>query len=65
MKEAFNHLSEVTNKGELGNGYKVFFKSTAFQKKDDDKAESIVTQLERMFEEVTAFEADVADKWNK
>lgn len=65
MKEAFNHLSEVTNKGELGNGYKVFFKSTAFQKKDDDKAESIVTQLERLFEEVTAFEADVADKWNK
>ena len=55
----------MTNKGELGNGYKVFFKSTAFQKKDDDKAESIVTQLERLFEEVTAFEADVADKWNK
>ncbi len=64
MREAFTHLASIMNVGELTKGYKLFFKSSAFQNDDDDTAEKVVTQLDSMFTEVQAFEKGVLAKWD-
>ena len=64
MREAFTHLASIMNVGELTKGYKLLFKSSAFQNDDDDTAEKVVTQLDSLFTEVQAFEKEVLAKWD-
>ena len=64
MKEAFIHLSDILNLGELSKGYKLYFKSSKYQNTDDDTAEGIARQLDIMFTEIQDFEKNVADKWS-
>lgn len=64
MKEAFNHLSDILDLGELSKGYKLYFKSSKYQNTDDDTAEGIARQLDIMFTEIQEFEKEVSDKWN-
>ena len=64
MKEAFLHLSDILDLGELSKGYKLYFKSSKYQNTDDDTAEGIARQLDIMFAEIQEFEKDVSDKWN-
>ena len=64
MKEAFTHLADVLDLGDLTKGYKLYFKSSKYQNTDDDTSEGIERQLDIMFAEVQDFEKSVADKWN-
>lgn len=64
MRAAFIQLSGILGLGDLPKGYKLFFKSTAFQNDDDDTKEIIVSQLDSMLEEIHAFETMVCKKWN-
>lgn len=63
MKEAFTHLSDVLNKGEINSGYKSFFRSSSYQIKDDDEAEPITAALDRMFQEIESLETEIKEKW--
>ena len=65
MKDAFVHLSDITNAGNLSNGYKLFFKTTAFKNDDNDNDELVSSQLDKLFEEVQTFEKKVASKWGE
>ena len=64
MRAAFVHLSEICGLGDFSKGYKLYFKSTAFQNDDDDTKEIISSQLDAILEEIHAFETDVSSKWN-
>ena len=64
LKEAFLHLSDILDLGELSKGYKLYFKSSKYQNTDDDTAEGISRQLDIMFTEIQDFEKNVADKWS-
>jgi len=64
MKEAFVHLADICDLGGLSQGYKLYFKSSVFQNDDDDTTETIHAQLEEVFTEIQAFEAEVSAKWN-
>ena len=64
MREAFTRLATVLDLGDLEKGYKLFFKTSAFQNEDDDTEKSICTQLDALFDEVKAFEANVSEKWS-
>lgn len=64
MKEAFLHLSDILDLGELSKGYKLYFKSSKYQNTDDDTADGIARQLDIMFTEIQDFEKSVADKWS-
>ena len=64
LKEAFLHLSDILDLGELSKGYKLYFKSSKYQNTDDDTAEGIARQLDIMFTEIQDFEKNVADKWS-
>ena len=64
MKDAFTHLAEVLDIGELTKGYKLYFKSSKYQNTDDDTAEGISRQLDIMFAEIEDFEKSVSEKWN-
>ena len=63
MKSAFIHLSDILGLGELPNGYKRYFLSSAFKNKDDDSQETVIQQLDSLFEEVREFEATIAERW--
>lgn len=65
MKEAFIHLADVLDLGDLTKGYKLYFKSSKYHNTDDDTAEGISRQLDIMFAEVQKFEKDVEDRWNR
>ena len=41
----------------------LFFKSKAFQNEESDNEQSVLKQLDALFEEVKAFEEDVKNKW--
>ena len=64
MKIAFEKLFSILGKGGLGQGYKLAFKSTAFENKPEDTKESIESQLDIILDEINAFEADILNKWN-
>ncbi len=64
MRAALDHLSTVLNSGELPKGYAIFFKSSLIKNGDNDTTESVMTQLDSLFEEVKAFEANISSKWN-
>ena len=64
MRKAFTHLATVLDLGELEKGYKFFFKTSAFQNNDDDTEKTISSQLDTLFDEIKAFEANVSEKWN-
>ena len=64
MKDAFTHLAEVLDIGELTKGYKLYFKSSKYKNTDDDTAEGISRQLDIMFAEIEDFEKSVSEKWN-
>ena len=49
--------------GELKKGYMLFFKSKAFQNEESDNEQTVLKQLDALFEEVKAFEEDVKSKW--
>jgi len=65
MKEAFIHLSDILDLGELSNGYKLYFKSSKYQNSDNDTADGIARQLDIMFAEIQEFEKKVLNKWDK
>lgn len=64
MKAAFTKLVELTDGGKLTQGYRLFFKSTAFLNNDDDTEEAVMGQLDKCLEEIKKFETDVQTKWN-
>ena len=64
MKAAFIHLAKILDLGELTKGYKLYFKSSAYLNNDEDTSETIMAQLDSMFEEIKAFEALVTDRWS-
>lgn len=64
MKAAFAKLAALTDGGKLTQGYRLFFKSTAFLNTDDDTEDAIRDQLDRCFEEIQKFEADIQAKWS-
>ena len=64
MKLTFIHLSDILDLGELANGYKLYFKSTAFINSDEDTQETIMQQLDSLFEEIKSFEALVVQRWD-
>lgn len=64
MRSAFTHLSDVLDLGELEKGYKLYFKTSAFQNEDDDTEKTILSQLDVLFDEIKAFETKVSEKWN-
>lgn len=63
MKDAFIHLADILNLGELSKGYKLYFKSSKYQNTDDDTSEIIMKQLDDMFEEVKGFEVKISNLW--
>ncbi|MBR0438692.1 MAG: DUF262 domain-containing protein [Clostridia bacterium] len=65
MREAIVHLSNILGLGELGKGYKRFFKSISFKNNKKDDRETVFTQLDLIFNEIREFETDVQNKWNK
>lgn len=64
MKAAFTKLVALTDGGKLTQGYRLFFKSTAFLNNDDDTEEAVMGQLDKCLEEIKKFETDVQTKWN-
>lgn len=64
MKTAFTQLAALTDGGKLTQGYRLFFKSTAFINNDDDTEEAVMGQLDKCLEEIKKFETDVQAKWN-
>ena len=64
MKAAFTKLVALTDGGKLTQGYRLFFKSTAFLNNDDDTEEAVMGQLDKCLEEIKKFETDVQSKWN-
>ena len=64
MKDAFIHLANILDLGELSKGYKLYFQSSAFQNDDEDTAETVNAQLDALFKEVQDFESDVVSRWN-
>lgn len=64
MKAAYEHLADIMKIGKLSKGYKLFFKTTAFVNKDDDVTETIMNQLDALFEQVKSFEKLVSERWN-
>lgn len=64
MKAAFTKLVALTDGGKLTQGYRLFFKSTAFLNNDDDTEEAVMGQLDKCLEEIKKFETDVQAKWN-
>ena len=65
MKTVFIHLADVLELGELSKGYKLFFKSSAFQNNDNDVEEVVLMQLDSLFKEVQEFEKAAISKWNE
>lgn len=63
MEDAFVHLSQILGLGDLTKGYKLYFKSTAFDACDNDTEEVILSRLETIFEEIRRFEANISSKW--
>lgn len=64
MKAAFTQLAALTDGGKLTQGYRLFFKSTAFINNDDDTEEAVMGQLDKCLEEIKKFETDVQAKWD-
>ena len=64
MKAAFTKLVALTDGGKLTQGYRLFFKSTAFLNNDDDTEEAVMGQLDKCLEEIHNFEAPIQSKWN-
>ena len=64
MKAAFTKLAALTDGGKLTQGYRLFFKSTAFINNDDDTEEAVMDQLDKCLEEIKKFETDVQAKWD-
>lgn len=64
MRAAFTHLANILGLGELEKGYKFYFRSSAFQNKDDDTENVIFSQLDVLFEEIRVFERNVSEKWS-
>lgn len=64
MKAAFTKLVALTDGGKLTQGYRLFFKSTAFLNNADDTEEAVMGQLDKCLEEIKKFETDVQTKWN-
>lgn len=64
MKAVFTKLVALTDGGKLTQGYRLFFKSTAFLNNDDDTEEAVMGQLDKCLEEIKKFETDVQTKWN-
>ena len=52
MKAAFTKLVALTDGGKLTQGYRLFFKSTAFLNNDDDTEEAVMGQLDKCLEEI-------------
>ena len=63
MRAAYTHLANILDMGELKKGYMLFFKSKAFQNEESDNEQTVLKQLDALFEEVKAFEEDVKSKW--
>ena len=64
MKLVFAHLSKILNLGELPRGYKLFFKTTEYQDKDDDTEKQVANNLDDMLKEVMEFEKEIIKKWS-
>lgn len=63
MRTAYTHLAGILDMGELKKGYMLFFKSKAFPNEEIDNEQTVLSQLDALFEEVKAFEEDVKSKW--
>ena len=63
MRTAYTHLADILDMGELKKGYMLFFKSKAFPNEESDNEQTVLSQLDALFEEVKAFEEDVKSKW--
>lgn len=64
MEKAFLHLSDITGKGNLTKGYKLYFLSSKIGNDEEDTEEIILKQLDGLFEEVMQFESNVKANWN-
>ena len=64
MRTAFLRMAELTDGGKLTQGYRLFFKSTAFANSENDTEEVIMSQLDKCLEEIHNFEAPIQSKWN-
>ncbi|MCR5475597.1 MAG: DUF262 domain-containing HNH endonuclease family protein [Lachnospiraceae bacterium] len=63
MKDAFGHLADILNLGELEKGYKLYFKSSTFEKSDSDTTDRLSKALDTMLDEVNQFESEIKQKW--
>lgn len=64
MRTAFLRMAELTDGGELTQGYRLFFKSTVFANSENDTEEVIMSQLDKCLEEIHNFEEPIQSKWN-
>lgn len=62
LRKAMENLGEVLRFGKLPQGYKMFFDSSKIINSDEDTPETVLEQLEALFEEVKAFENKVLEK---
>lgn len=64
MRTAFLRMAELTDGGNLTQGYRLFFKSAVFANSENDTEEVIMSQLDKCLEEIHNFEAPIQSKWN-
>ena len=64
MREAFLKLAKLTDGGKLTQGYRFFFKTTAFANCENDTEEVVMGQLDKCFEEIRHFEEPVQARWD-
>lgn len=65
MKEAFVHLANILELGDLGSSYKLYFKTFSHKNTDEDTEETIAEKLDAMFNDVQQFEQSIMEKWDK
>ena len=63
MRCAFTHLAEILNKGNLKKAYMLFFMSSKYQNEDTDTEQTVIDQLNALYEEVKTFEENLLRQW--
>ena len=63
-EEAFLKLAKLTDGRKLTQGYRFFFKTTAFANCENDTEEVVMGQLDKCFEEIRHFEEPVQARWD-
>ena len=64
MKWAIHRIAKILSKESIPAGYVQLYKSSQFNNSIDDTEESVCLQLDKLFEEIQAFESDIIKEWN-